>query len=332
MRVFKMAAASLLVVLGGCLAYEPGAVSRSLADGAAGRIYFETADAFDFPDMIAAAAPARAIHGDLSLPEAGAVKGAAILSHGSGGAGARQRRMADFLNGLGYATFLLDHFGPRDVGSTSRDQLRVTAQMMLGDVFAARALLASHPRIPADRIGVIGWSKGGITALIGSVDRLAGYAAGGPERLAFSIAFYPFCGFDLDGERLATPLLMLLGEQDDWTPPAPCIRQAEVWAARGEPVSFEVYPGARHGFDSRSSGFESGSAITIRDTSPACLLEVGSDGGTRTLDEKHSVLTLEARARFLRACGTRGVTFGGNDGARDRSREAVGQFLDQLAR
>jgi dienelactone hydrolase len=45
------------------------------------------------------------------------------------------------------------------------------------------------------------------------------------------------------------PLLLLLGEADDWTPIAPC----QALAARGDgaPIEMHVYPGAYHGFDGR---------------------------------------------------------------------------------
>ncbi len=318
---------ALVVACGG----RPEAVptETDLTDGGAGWVGFATTTPYDFPDMVAGTAEPAEILGELRLP-AGRVRGAAILSHGSGGVGSRQERMADALVEAGIATFMLDHFGPRDIGSTVRDQLRLTAQGMLADVMAARALLASHPRIPADKIGVIGWSKGAITATLGAVDRLAGYAAGGPERLAFSIAFYPFCGFDLDGEGLATPILMLLGGADDWTPAAPCRRLAEAWAGRGQPAEAVAFEGAPHGFDSRLPGsFRVERAITVRDGSPRCLLSLDADGRTVTVDGGHRLDSLEAREAYLADCGVRGVTFGGDGTARRAAYAAVFDFLDR---
>ncbi|MFM8737658.1 MAG: hypothetical protein ACKOGB_08350 [Betaproteobacteria bacterium] len=48
------------------------------------------------------------------------------------------------------------------------------------------------------------------------------------------------------------PLLMQLGQADDWTPAQPCVDWAErVNGQRGSPALIEVvlYPGAHHGFD-----------------------------------------------------------------------------------
>ena len=66
---------------------------------------------------------------------------------------------------------------------------------------------------------------------------------------AFAIAFYPGCETDLKrGYSPAAPLLMLVGQLDDWTPAAPCVALAQA-AAEPQP-EIVVYPGAWHGFDS----------------------------------------------------------------------------------
>ena len=326
-------AAAVFLLVGACAAEPPVA---SLRDGGDGSFRFASADIYDFADVVTGQAQPRLIAGRLRLPE-GPVRGAVVLSHGSGGAGDRQRQMAEWLAERGWASLVVDHFGPRGVGSTIRDQLAVSEQSMAVDVFAAKALLETHPAIPPGRIGVIGWSKGGTTALLAAVERLAEYAvAAAPDaepedRLAFAVAYYPFCGMDLGDETLGSPLLMLLGSADDWTPPEPCEALARTWSDRGELVSVETYTGALHGFD--SSGTEVrriSEAITVRDTSPACTLRVGEDGAARTVDGRLSVTTPQSRAAFLRECGERGVTFGGDPSARERSFRALEAFLEEL--
>ncbi len=46
-----------------------------------------------------------------------------------------------------------------------------------------------------------------------------------------------------------TPLLILVGENDDWTPAKPCEELTERAEAAGYPVAIKVYPGAQHSFD-----------------------------------------------------------------------------------
>ena len=318
-----------LLQMAACAPYQPGPLSAELSEDASGRIYFQSADAYDFVDYTGALPP-RTVHGDLKMPEGeGSVRGAVILSHGSGGTGSRQRRLGEILVDRGFAVFELDHFAPREIGSTVRDQLRVTAQGMMGDVIAAQRLLQTHPRIDPEKIGVIGWSKGGIVALISAVDRFSAYA-GRPAPLAFAVAFYPFCGYDLSGESLASPLLILIGDEDNWTPAGPCVREAERLQAAGEPVEIKVYRGAKHGFDSRIFDVEIGRAITVRDTSEKCTLRVNSEGQTVTLDGAQGVESLERRLAYLDVCGERGVTFGGLAEAREDAYLQINALLDRL--
>jgi dienelactone hydrolase len=46
------------------------------------------------------------------------------------------------------------------------------------------------------------------------------------------------------------PLVILIGEKDDWTPAAPCQQLAAAAERAGYPVTIKVYPGAHHSFDS----------------------------------------------------------------------------------
>ena len=51
------------------------------------------------------------------------------------------------------------------------------------------------------------------------------------------------------------PLLILIGEADDWTPAADCRVLAERASAAGFPVAIKIYPGANHAFDSPNPRF-----------------------------------------------------------------------------
>lgn len=327
-------ALAVLLLLAGCSA--GGAETAAVVDRLEGRapltVAIESRAPYDFAEALAGGGAEGLITARLSYPAEGVpIRGAAILSHGSGGPGGRQERMAERLAEAGIATMLLDHFGSRGIGSTVRDQLRVTAQGMLADIRAARDLLATHPEIAPERIGAIGWSKGAIAASLGAVERLAGYVGLADPPLAFAVAFYPFCGFDLDGERLAAPLLYLLGAEDDWTPAGPCLRQARAWEASGQPVAAALFDGAGHGFDARGLfDIRIGRAITVRDTSPRCTLTVDAAGRTVTLTGGDSLVDLPGRQAFLARCGVRGVTFAADSAARAAAYARLDVFLDRV--
>lgn len=69
------------------------------------------------------------------------------------------------------------------------------------------------------------------------------FAFEGWPQFRVAVAYYPPCQF---ADTLTkTPTLLLLAEQDDWTPPAACLG-----IARDTPnVTAKVYPGAAHAFD-----------------------------------------------------------------------------------
>lgn len=327
-RALRAPALALFGLIAGCAPPPPADPFPTLADGPEGRIAFRSSEPYDFDRFGDPGNPRSEIVGDLAFPPPGQrVRGTVILSHGAGGLGRRQTRMAEILNEAGYATFTIDHFGPRGIESTVSDQLRATEATMVSDIYAARFLLSSHPRIDPLDIGLIGWSKGGTAALLASIDRVAERAAPGRSRLRFAIALYPFCGFDLGREPLGNTVLMLLASEDNWTPKGPCLTNAGQWRGLGQPVLVRELAGADHGFDSGAPSMRLGSPVTVRDTSPRCTLTLTAAGRTVTLDGTHDLGTVDGRVRFLDDCGVRGVTFGGNSAAREQAYDYILAFL-----
>ena len=59
-----------------------------------------------------------------------------------------------------------------------------------------------------------------------------------------AIAFYPYCLRPMNDSN--APLLILIGEKDDWCPAEACAKKMPV----GQPeVILQIYPGAYHDFD-----------------------------------------------------------------------------------
>ena len=158
---------------------------------------------------------------------------------------------AALLNENGYVTLIVDSFGPRGITDgcqTGAKYYSVQAE----DAHAAFDHLASLPFVDQDRIGVVGLSLGGGTAL-----HLAqGYSVNVRMRkdrgtFAALVAYYPWCepGW---AYSLVRPVLILIGSEDDWTPAGRCTRLHDLASAAVEdkPVlELKVYPGAHHSFD-----------------------------------------------------------------------------------
>jgi dienelactone hydrolase len=211
----------------------------------------------------------------LSKPAGSGPFPAVVILHDCSGLGPRSSGMAwrwsSELTRLGYVTIWPDSFLQRDRPKgvcTVASLPRVTYAERASDAYAALSYLTSLSFVDAKRIAVMGGSHGGTSTLatIADIPENAGRVDG---RFAAAVALYPSCGLSLGGwtvERSKepgrpitaysgalkplAPLLILIGELDDWTPPEPCRRLAAAAQSAGYPVEIKVYPGAHHSFDS----------------------------------------------------------------------------------
>lgn len=237
MTPFRVLCAGLLAV-SGALASAQERVSFPSLDGAGNAPVVLTGYFF----AAASSAPARTV----------------VLLHGCGGmhdrSGALTRRFGDYaalFNGLGVHALVVDSLTPRyekEICTQRIGKRRVTQANRRLDALGAIAYLAGRSDVDAARIGLVGWSNGGSTVLAATNLRHRDVAAAAVKP-AFAVAFYPGCEADLRrGYEPAAPLLLLVGEADDWTPAAPCRALAR---ASAEPKpDLESYVGAFHGFDS----------------------------------------------------------------------------------
>jgi dienelactone hydrolase len=195
---------------------------------------------------------------------------AVVIMHDCSGLGptssAAPNRWARELAARGYVVLLPDSFTTRGhaggvctVPSPSRDD--VSPSRRVRDAYAALAYLRTLPYVDGRRVGLMGGSHGGTTTLAAMVapesdteplarDRRAGFVA--------AVALYPGCATRLGTWRAnstgvykpVAPLLILIGEKDDWTPAEPCRKLAGSAQEAGYPVVVKIYPGAHHAFDS----------------------------------------------------------------------------------
>ena len=197
---------------------------------------------------------------------AGERRPAVLLLHGCGGPydrampGGLSRPLsphlldyAELLQGLGLQVLVTDSLTPRgerELCTQPIGQRSITQQQRRHDVLGALQWLAAQPDVDSQRLGLIGWSHGGSAVLAASNLRHPAVAAAA-VRPAFAVAFYPGCSADLArGYQGVAPLLMLIGEADDWTPAAPCQALAE--SAGAPRPQLALYPGAYHAFDSQA--------------------------------------------------------------------------------
>ena len=96
-------------------------------------------------------------------------------------------------------------------------------------------------------IGLIGHSHGGWTVMR-SVQKSYDLAR---ARAQGRVAYYPSCAPQFDRD-VDVPLLILIGDKDDWTPADRCRQLQAAGFTRPELVEAVYYPNAYHSFDSRA--------------------------------------------------------------------------------
>ena len=178
-----------------------------------------------------------------------ALHGCGGLYDGRGRLAERYTELAARLNAMGVHMLATDSLQPRgekELCTQRTGQRKVTQLQRRRDALGGLQWLAEQPGVDASRLGLLGWSNGGSTVLAASNLRHPEVAAA-KVRPTLVVAFYPGCESELArGYQGVAPLLLLLGEADDWTPAAPCKALA---AAVGPTVQWEAYAGAFHGFD-----------------------------------------------------------------------------------
>ncbi len=170
---------------------------------------------------------------------------------GSGGVGANVDRWAQELNGIGVSAFIVDSFTGRGIVNTSADQSQLSSLAMMVDAFRALELLGRHSRVDPARIGVMGFSKGGVTALYASLKRFQRMHGPASVEFAAYVPVYAPCNTRyIDDEQVSDrPIRLLHGTADDWVPVAPCRQYVERLRRAGKDVKLFEYPDASHAFD-----------------------------------------------------------------------------------
>lgn len=184
------------------------------------------------------------LSGILTKPNGEGPFPAVVLLHGCSGLEQGKKRSeswSDRLVDWGYVTLQLDSFGPRGIkddckGPSSTVMQRARAR----DAYDAKSFLSKLFYIDRNRIGVMGWSHGGKTVLT-----LIESTSGDDNPFTVAVAFYPWCSFLVQPNA---PLMILIGESDDWTPAWRCSKALPSMPTEHE-IILKIYPGAYHDFD-----------------------------------------------------------------------------------
>lgn len=210
--------------------------AQTLEEGQTGYVYYES----DSGDVT--------LNGKIQLPDRVERQvPAIILVHGSGGIGYREDAWGELFRDNGYATMVIDMFGPRNFTAMSGRNVG-SAQ----DIFDAFNVLIKHPNVDPDQISVMGWSWGANLTVSSTLHTKEN---GNGHTLKSMVSMYPNCqltGVSEKGSEKAE-ILVVIGSKDTYTNVELCEELVATASARGRRARLIVYDGAYHGFDGDKS-------------------------------------------------------------------------------
>lgn len=156
------------------------------------------------------------------------------------------------------AVVLVDLFNPRGFSEVCSNQFKLNLQSRIKDVHSVLEVVNQDSRFNKDKIALGGHSVGAITTLHSSFSELQKIL----ERIdkpvfnAF-IALAPSCELTAKKPELLAPLLIVVGELDNWTNPVPCKQEVNRLTDASQDVSLKVIPNAYHTFSTTGTVYNS---------------------------------------------------------------------------
>jgi dienelactone hydrolase len=198
----------------------------------------------------------------------------------------------------GYAVIYTDVFTPRNVRKDSSGDLGIGIGPGEKDIKQLMRTLIKDNRFDHKNIFLFGHSYGGGVAVSMS------YAVDKTSSANFNaiLASAPGCQAQSEN-KISVPLKIIIGETDDWTPPAPCVRLINRQATKGAPAEIEIVKGVNHSYS------YSGTWDYARKSRSGCM----NDEIIKTSDGKFFKNGAPATKEELKtACIKQGATAGGN--------------------
>ena len=195
-----------------------------------------------------------AIAGELTFPKIFESHAAVIIAHGSNGLDSRGEYHKKALISAGFATLELDLWSARGLLDDTFERPAAVHET-LPDAFAALKFLAELPQIDEDKIGIVGFSWGGVISMLSRESTLASQFS--PDyQFAAHVAFYPVCWVytTIPPYQIATttgkPMHIFTGEFDDYDTPQSCLDwRASLSTDEQSLVGIQMFKNAYHAFN-----------------------------------------------------------------------------------
>ena len=183
-----------------------------------------------------------------------------VFNHSSGGARLFHnewfkfnRQMAKQLLKKGIAVMFVDNFNGRNVISAGADQAQVSTYSFYIDAFMTLEYLSKDPKINIKKVGITGWSRGGMNSLAIAETRIRDALISKDLYYAASLPRSTECrqsGFFRNPQPIPeTKILMVNGEIDDASHAHICEEYGEKMKANGADIKVTTKKGWGHGFE-----------------------------------------------------------------------------------
>jgi len=241
-----------------------------------------------------------------------------IFAHASGGAilftdewFKFDRQVAKALWKKGIAVMFLDNFSARGRINTYTSQQSVPHWSTYIDAFMALEYLSKDPKVNIKKVGITGWSRGGMISIMASEKRFRDELVSKDLYFAAAQPRSPDCwsaGMFRNPQPIKeTKTWMVLGGKDDYTRAEPCVEFGKKLKANGADIEVTVKKGWGHGFTANYKA-EYESDPQIFSGCPGSFIEDDGNWGSSDPDYKW------AEDWWNDPCLKRGAHIGGNKG------------------
>jgi len=183
-----------------------------------------------------------------------------VFNHSSGGARLFSnewfkfnRQQSRMLLKKGIAVMFVDNFNGRSVISAGADQAQVSTYSFYIDAFMTLEYLSTNPKINIKKVGITGWSRGGMNSLAIAEKRIRDALISKDLYYAASIPRSVECrqsGFFRNPQPIKeTKIWMVNGKDDDASHAHICEEYGEKMKANGADIKVTTKAGWGHGFE-----------------------------------------------------------------------------------
>ena len=253
-----------------------------------------------------------------------------IASHGSYNWRSHHLKYLEQMRNANFIVFAMHPFDSRNVKSTVGNQINLTSETVIYDMAMTLNLLWDDPRIDNQKIYAAGWSLGGTATLFNAWLPLQNALNKSGASFSGYLMWYPGCLALPDLNSWDKDLMQIyIGEEDNWTPPQPCIDLVKQINFEGGNAFIELYPNSFHSFD----GPKPLRLIPNAYSWANCELKLNAET-KKVYDPNNKLLDFsdpKLRRQAYESCATKGeVMAGANPEYKNAAYEHLATLLPQL--